>query len=147
MAEGVAARLREHHLAGRTVTVKVRFGTFATITRATTLVTPIDTAVEIVAAARPLLAAVDPSSGVRLLGVSVSQLTTDAARQLHLDLEDTSRPDWHETSRAIDDIRARFGETAIGPASLTTGDGLKVVRRGDRPWGPDDHSDGPESSL
>jgi DNA polymerase-4 len=150
LADGVAARLREHRLAGRTVTVKIRFGSFATITRATTVATAIDTAAEIVAAARPLLSAVDPAPGVRLLGVSVSQLTSDAARQLHFDLEGTSGPDWHETSRAIDDIRARFGETAIGPASLSTGDGLKIVRRGDRPWGPDDHpddhSDGPERS-
>jgi DNA polymerase-4 len=147
MADGVAARLREHHLAGRTVTVKVRFGSFTTITRSTTLGTAVDTAGEIVAAARPLLAAVDPSSGIRLLGVSVSQLTTDAARQLHFDLESRPGPDWHETSRAIDDIRARFGEAAIGPASLSSGDGLKIVRRGDRPWGPDephhDLADGP----
>ncbi len=146
LADGVAARLREHHLAGRTVTVKVRFGSFATITRATTSAAPVDTAAEIVAAARPLLAAVDPAPGVRLLGVSVSQLTSDAARQLHLDLDGTSSPDWHETSRTIDDIRARFGEAAIGPASLSTGDGLKIVRRGDRPWGPDDHPDDPEGS-
>jgi DNA polymerase-4 len=138
MADGVASRLREHHLAGRTVTVKVRFGSFSTITRATTLAAPVDTAAEIVAAARPLLAAVDPAPGVRLLGVSVSQLTTDGARQLHLDLDGVSGPDWHGTSRAIDDIRARFGDTAIGPASLSTGDGLRIVRRGDRPWGPDD---------
>jgi DNA polymerase-4 len=146
MADGVAARLREHHLAGRTVTVKVRFGSFATITRSTTLAAAVDTATEIVAAARPLLAAVDPSSGVRLLGVSVSQLTIDTARQLHFDLESTSSPDWQETSRAVDDIRARFGDAAIGPASLSTRDGLKIVRRGDRPWGPDDHSEDPERS-
>jgi DNA polymerase-4 len=145
MADGVAARLREHHLAGRTVTVKVRFGTFTTITRATTLAGPIDTAADIVAAARLLLAAVDPTSGVRLLGVSVSQLTTDTARQLHFDLSGTHAPDSQETSRAIDEIRARFGEAAIGPASLSTSDGLKIVRRGDRPWGPDDQSDDSET--
>jgi DNA polymerase-4 len=137
LADGVAGRLREHGLAGRTVTVKIRFGTFTTITRATTLSAPVDTAAEIVAAARPLLAAVDPTPGVRLLGVSVSQLTSESSRQLHLDLEGTSTPDWHGTSRAIDDIRARFGEAAIGPASLSSDAGLKIVRRGDRPWGPD----------
>jgi DNA polymerase IV len=138
LADGVAARLREHHLAGRTVTVKVRFGTFTTITRGSTSVTPLDTAAGIVAAARPLLAGVDPTPGVRLLGVSVSQLTSDPTRQLHLDLDGQTTPDWQETSRAIDEIRARFGEAAIGPASLSTADGLKIVRRGDRPWGPDD---------
>jgi hypothetical protein len=40
-------------------------------------------------------------------------------------------------SETIDAIRERFGNTAIGPASSVTADGLVVVRPGRQQWGPD----------
>jgi len=134
MADAVAQRLRNHHLTGRTVTIKVRFHDFRTITRSITLDGAVDDGPAIARAAKGLLALVDPSSGVRLLGVSVTNLVDDGARQLTLD--DLTRPGWDDASRAVDDIRRRFGDDAIVPATLSGSDGVRVKRKGDQQWGP-----------
>ncbi|HLT17343.1 MAG TPA: DNA polymerase IV [Acidimicrobiales bacterium] len=136
LADGVAGRLRKAGVAGRTVTIKVRFHDFRTITRSTTVPSPLDTGPEIVRAAGALLARVDPTPGVRLLGVHVSGLVEGAARQLSLD--DLDAPDWGPATEAIDAIRARYGATAIGPASLAGPDGVRVKRQGEQQWGPGD---------
>jgi len=138
MADGVAWRLRRAGLAGRTVTLKVRFADFQTITRSSTLPTTVDDGPAVARAALALLAAVDPTPGVRLLGVSVSGLVTGAAQQLSFeDVPGGSRSSWHEASGAVDAIRERFGDRAIGPASAVDERGLRVPRRGEQQWGPD----------
>jgi DNA polymerase IV len=138
-ADAVAARLRKHHLAGRTVNVKVRFPDFRTITRSITLATPVDTGPHLARAAKGLLAELDLSPGVRLLGVGVSGLSDDAAQQLTFDtLAGTDDPDWQEASRAVDRIRERYGAEAIGPAAAARPDGIRLVRRGAQQWGPGD---------
>jgi DNA polymerase-4 len=134
LSDSVASRLRRHDLAGRTVTLKVRFGDFHTITRSTTLPAPVDGGTEIARAAKALLEGIDPSSGVRLIGVSVTGLSEDGARQLTLDDVDTRS--WDEANGAVDAIRHRFGDDAIVPASLTGPGGIRVKRRGDQQWGP-----------
>ncbi len=73
-AGDVAARLRKHGLSGRTVTIKVRLHDFTTLSRSTTLASPTDQAGTIARLARGLLADLDTSGGVRLLGVGVSGL-------------------------------------------------------------------------
>jgi DNA polymerase IV len=134
LSDSVGARLRAHGFAGRTVTLKVRFHDFRTITRSTTLASPVDGGAAIARAVKQLLDQVDPSSGVRLLGVSVSGLIDDAARQLSLDEVDARS--WDEANRAVDAIRGRYGSEAIGPATLAGPDGMRVKRRGDQQWGP-----------
>ena len=131
LGDAVASRLRKAGVSGRTVQLKVRFHDFQTITRAETVAEPIDEATALVRVGRRLLQGIDPSPGVRLLGISVSQLAEDAARQLTF--EDAETPGWHGAAAAIDEIRERFGDGAIGPAALT---GVKPKRRGDTQWGP-----------
>jgi DNA polymerase-4 len=70
----VAARLRKSGLSGRTVTIKVRLHDFTTLSRSTTLPSPTDGNATISRLARTLLADLDTSGGVRLLGVGVSGL-------------------------------------------------------------------------
>ncbi len=161
MADSVASRLRAAGLAGRTVTLKVRFADFVTITRSATGAQPLDTGPEIARLATDLLAQVDIARGVRLLGVSVANLSADAGRQLRLD-DWAAGPDgpgsWSEAAGAVDAVRARFGDAAVGPAALVRrappagpsaqdsggaaeGDteerpGLRVKRLGDTQWGP-----------
>jgi DNA polymerase-4 len=134
MSDGVASRLRAAGLAGRTVTLKLRFGDFRTITRSTTLASVVDDAPIIARAAADLLATIDPTPGVRLLGVTVSGLTADVSRQLSFD--DLGGRTWEGASSAIDEIRSRYGDTAIGPAAAMGREGLRIKRRGDDPWGP-----------
>jgi DNA polymerase IV len=137
MSDAVASRLRRAGFVGRTVTLKVRFADFRTITRSSTLDGPTDVSADIAREAKRLLDTIDPSQGVRLLGVSVSNLSDDATRQLTLD-EAVREDGWEEADRAIDDIRARFGRQAIGPASSLGETGLRVKQRGDQQWGPED---------
>ena len=134
LGDSVASRLRAAHVAGRTVTIKVRFHDFRTITRSVTLPSAVDTGPDVVRAATELLDRIDPTPGVRLLGIHVSHLVDGAARQLSLD--DVDAPSWDDATGAIDAIRARFGPGAIVPASLAGPDGIRVKRRGDQQWGP-----------
>jgi DNA polymerase-4 len=146
LADGVASRLRAQGVAARTLSLKVRFAGFHTISRATTLAAPVDTAHAIIAAVQPLLHAIDPSPGVRLLGVSGSNFG-EAAEQLRLDAVLTDEPagdrDWQAAETTVDAIRSRFGRSAIGPASAVRSDGLRLVRKGGQPWGPE----GPDESA
>jgi DNA polymerase IV len=136
LADAVAARLREHGTGARTFTLKVRDGGFTTITRATTLAGAIDTAPAIVAATVSLLDEVDLGAGVRLLGLAASKFSTPAEQLRFDDLGDRTER-WSEASRAIDDVRERFGESAIGPASSVAGGRIRLVRAGTQQWGPD----------
>ncbi len=133
LSDGVAGRLRDAGLAGRTVTVKVRFHDFATITRSHTSASPVDTGPAIARAAVALLGSVDVTPGVRLLGVGVSNLVEGAVQQLSLLEGDAG---WGRASEAIDRIRERFGDRAIGPATAVRDGELRVKRSGDTQWGP-----------
>jgi DNA polymerase-4 len=135
LSDAVATRLRSGALAGRTVTLKIRFADFRTITRSRTVPAPVDSGPGVARVAAELLAAVDPSPGVRLLGVSVSNLAPRPGEQLSLgDGAEEAEP---AVARAVDEVRRRFGDRAVGPATLLRGsDGLAVKRRGDQQWGP-----------
>ncbi|MCP3855790.1 MAG: DNA polymerase IV [Actinomycetia bacterium] len=137
MADGVATRLRGGHLAGRTISIKVRFGDFTTLSRSITADPAVDSMPVITERARALLDEVPWDQGVRLLGVGVSNLTDGAVRQLTLD--DAAGPSWGEADKVVDEIRSKWGSAAIGPAAIVTPElGVQVKRRGDQAWGPDE---------
>ena len=126
MADAVGSRLRAAGVVGRTVTLKIRFGDFRTITRSATVAAGTDSSRELGRVGRSLLDGVDPSPGVRLLGLSVSQLGPDGDQQLSLDQmgPDGEAADWVGAESAVDAIRARFGARSVGPASLAAVDGF-----------------------
>lgn len=113
MADAVATRLRRADLEARTVTIKVRFPDFETLTRRVTLDRATDSGIEIAREAKQLLARLDLGRGVRLFGVGTSQLQATGARQMTFD--DAVAPRWSEADAAVDSIRERFGDQAIGP--------------------------------
>jgi DNA polymerase-4 len=127
LADGVAARLRRAGLAARTVSIKVRYHDFSTITRSVTATSAVDTGPVIGRLAVELLSGVETSPGVRLFGVGASNLVDGATRQLTLD------DGWGPATEAVDLVRARFGDAAVQPAALV---GRGVKRTGDAPWGP-----------
>ena len=89
MADQVAARVRSAGMVARTVTVKLRYGDFTTLTRSRTFPAPLDSGPALVAATRPLLRSLSVTEGVRLLGVSASGLLPKEhapGQQLQLDL-------------------------------------------------------------
>lgn len=114
----VAARMRAAHVSGRTITVRVRFSDFTTLTRSRTLgnftaVTP-----EIYATAADLFTGLGlQRARIRLVGVRVEGLrdAVVATRQLRLD----ERPfGWEDAERAVDRAVHRFGRYAVRPATL-----------------------------
>ncbi|NUS50991.1 MAG: DNA polymerase IV [Nocardioidaceae bacterium] len=112
----VAQRLRKARLSGRTVTVKVRLHDFTTHTRSTTLPAPTDNDRVVARLARALLAEVETSGGVRLLGVGVSGLA-----------------DWIQ-----EDLFEGYGgevDAEPEPISDETAQALTSVMRG-RQWAP-----------
>jgi DNA polymerase-4 len=113
----VGRRLREAGLAGRTVTLKLRFADFRTITRSRTVADPTDNDAELYAVAGDLLARLRLGRvPVRLVGVTVASLAAEGApEQLRLGAD---RPGWRAAVRAADAVRARFGDDAIERASL-----------------------------
>jgi DNA polymerase-4 len=74
LAARVGGRLRAGGLSARTITIKVRHYDFTTITRSATRPQPTDDARLIAQQARRLLAEIDTSAGIRLLGVGVTTL-------------------------------------------------------------------------
>jgi DNA polymerase-4 len=145
MADAVGRRARDHDLAGRTVSIKVRFGDFTTITRSATLPQPVDTGPAIARAAGALLDAIDVAPGVRLFGVGLSNLAAGAPHQLSLDDVTGAGSDaapaadgvaWTAVTEAVDAVRARFGDDAVLPAALAGRGRLRAKRTGDQQWGP-----------
>ncbi len=112
-AEEIAARLRRHRLHARTVTVKIRYGDFETITRSHALEHATDGTRELRDAARALFDAWVERSfrPVRLIGVTASRLLQGAG-QLDLFSAPEARRD-EALDRVVDGIRERFGRGAI----------------------------------
>ena len=140
LADAVARRLRLQAVGARTWTLKVRFAGFVTITRSVTSADTIDQPDRIVGLLGPVLDGIDPSPGVRLLGVSGSNLGTPVT-QLSFDSLDPDGEHHDEgidgATDTLDAIRDRFGDDAIGRASSLGPSGVRNVQRGAQQWGPD----------
>jgi len=88
-ARSVCARLTKARLSGRTVALKVRRHDFSTVTRSATLLGPTDRPAVVGRLARALLAELDTSGGIRLLGVGISGLSEWVQDDLFAAEEDT----------------------------------------------------------
>jgi len=112
LSERVGTRLRRSQRRAGTVTLKLRYHDFTTITRQTTLRTPVDGNDAIFRPADKLLRTAMRArrARVRLLGVGVSGLSEVAGQ---LSLLDTANEDDSAISGAMDAIRERFGREAI----------------------------------
>ncbi len=135
LSDRVAARLRAAGQVGRTVSIKVRFADFSTLTRARTLPAPTDGGRELYETARQLYQALGAEGAlIRLVGVRVEGLLAaeGAPRQLQLGARERG---WREADRAVDRAVQRFGPGAVRPATLVPADDLvrqaPGVRRND----------------
>lgn len=111
LAEKVGTRLRASGYFAKTITIKVRYGDFATTTRRHTVPTATQSTQTIAEQAMTLLNSEDAKIGVRLLGVGVSGFTTEAPQQLTLD--EVAKEPSLELEYVIDAIRNRYGANAI----------------------------------
>lgn len=90
MADELCASLAAHGRRGRTIGIKIRLDDFSTVTRARTVEAPTNDVERVTAVALRLLAEYAPRRPVRLLGVRVAGLTSDAAATPRLDGPDAS---------------------------------------------------------
>lgn len=121
--EQVSERLRRSGARARTVTVKIRFGDFRTVTRASTLTDATDRTRRIWEEARGLFRswADQAFEPVRLIGCTVSGFERDAQPGLFADPEGERD---ERVDAVTDAIHERFGGRAISRA--------RAVRRGER---------------
>lgn len=113
LADGVGWQVRQAGLAGRTVTLKLRWSDFTTLTRQTTLDYTTDQDNELYAVAQALLHANWRSgTAVRLIGVGLSGFEPPH-RQLGLWESPVAHDQDRRLQQALDDLRTRFGADAI----------------------------------
>ena len=130
LCENVAASLRRKGLAGGTVTLKLRWEGYETVTRQRSLTDPVNTVEKIWPVARDLLRAADrPKRKVRLVGVTLSALDRDESGQADLFVEDRGVDD--RVAEAMDRLAERFGRgTLTRAALLEDGGGRERLARG-----------------
>lgn len=117
LAEHVGQRLRAKQLRARTISVKVRYANFRTITRQTTVSAAVDVGAAIFALARELFERVARAGDVyRLVGVHASALEGFDYCQLPLRPPETRER--RRLDEAQDQIRRRFGDAVLAPATL-----------------------------
>lgn len=135
LADNVAHRCRTEGKLPHTVTLKIKYSDFEVMTRSKTSPFAVTSAQAMVRLLDDALAEVAVARGVRLVGVSARNFG-ESAPQLSLfdDGTDTEGVEtaWAPTAEAIDEIRAKFGHSSIGPASALHGG----RRPGSSPWGP-----------
>ncbi len=116
LSEQVARRLRRAGQRGRTVTVKLRFADFRTITRQRTIPLPTDEEGTIFTLAREMLHRNAAGAMIRLLGVSVSGFCHGGATD-YLFGEDRRR---RRVLGTVDRLRDRFGDDVMTRARILT---------------------------
>lgn len=110
LAERVGWRVRKEGLAGKTITLKVRFSSFRTITRSVTLQDPVSLDEVIYEIALQLMDKIIVKEGIRLLGVSVSNFS-QRSTQLCLFNEVTEKRE--KIASTMDELKERFGTEIV----------------------------------
>ena len=118
LATKVTHRMRVAGVAGRTVSITVRFADFTTITRSRTLPEATDVTQEIYRTATSLYDGLGlQRARLRLVGVRAEGLVPRQTVQRQLVLGE-SEHGWSDADRAVDRATRRFGAAAVRPASL-----------------------------
>jgi DNA polymerase-4 len=118
LVERVTRRMRVAGRVGRTVVLRLRFDDYTRATRSQTLPYATASTHRVLTTARGLLAGARPTierHGLTLVGISVANLDDARATQLTLSFDGR---DHEALDAAIDEVRERFGSTAITRAVL-----------------------------
>lgn len=109
LSEMVGRRLRRGGYAGRTVTLTLRYANFDTFTRQSTVKSPMNNSIDIYMIAKDILERIRLRQPIRLVGVSVSNLTRNIG-QIPLFPNDRAR---QAATRVMDEINDRYGDFFI----------------------------------
>lgn len=117
MSAEVAAQLRNNHLVGKTIKLKLRWPDFTTLTRQTTLNNPTDQESEIERTALELMQSVrKPYQAVRLIGVGVTGLGPPI-RQLGLWDVDSEKE--RRLQDVVDELQEKYGKHVIKRGNMS----------------------------
>ena len=106
----VAQRLRRHDLAARTISLKIRFASFKTIMRSLSLEEGTNLQETIDSACQTLLSRIPLTEGIRLIGVTASNLGAPLSiPSLFSDKEDKRS----RAAKAMDSIQEKYGKKAL----------------------------------
>lgn len=106
----VAQRLRRHDLAARTISLKIRFASFKTIMRSLSLEERTNLQETINSACQTLLSRIPLTEGIRLIGVTASNLGAPLSiPSLFSDAEDKRA----RAAKAMDSIQQKYGRKAL----------------------------------
>jgi DNA polymerase-4 len=118
LSERTAARLRASGQVGRTISIKIRFADFTTITRSKTLPEATDVGRTVYETAVGLYQALGlERARLRLVGVRVEGIADAAGVPTQL-LLGAKESGWREADQAVDKASRRFGSGAVRPATL-----------------------------
>ena len=109
LSEKVSARLKTGELAGCTITLKLKTADFRQRTRSQSIAAPTQLAAKIFAVSREMLAKEIDGTAFRLMGTGVSALRPGSQAD---DSDMLDRRAAH-AERAIDDLRRKFGASAV----------------------------------
>jgi DNA polymerase-4 len=118
LSNKVAKRLRAANYFSRTITIKVRFADFTSVTRSKSLPSSTDLATDIYATSKSLFEAMHlQRARIRLVGVRATGLvpTSESSVQLEFSNRDSG---WREAEEAMDQVSLKFGNSAVKPARL-----------------------------
>ncbi|HZQ82210.1 MAG TPA: DNA polymerase IV [Gaiellaceae bacterium] len=118
LVDRVMRRVRAAHRVGRTVVLRLRFADYSRATRSHTMRHATAQTATVLTVARGLVAASQPlidERGLTLIGVALTNLTDDLPFQLELPFVTNARA---ELDATLDEIRERFGSTAVMRAVL-----------------------------
>ena len=117
LTERGVERMREKGFATNTISIKVRFADFKTISRSKTVDLPITGTQEIFEVVKNLYLSLNLDRVlIRLVGISLDSLVEDEdVKQLTLGERATG---WRQADKAIDRIKGRFGPGSLRPARL-----------------------------
>ncbi len=118
LADRLARRMRSSGQQARTVAIRLRYSDFTTVNRSVTLDAPTDLARTIHQAAVAQLTRLNPTRPARLIGIRLEQLVDAADAVSQLDFGEPAPPGWRVAETVSDQVAARFGAGAMGPASL-----------------------------
>lgn len=118
LSNKVAKRLRTAEYFARTVTIKVRFADFSSVTRSKSLPVSTDLATDIYATSKSLFEAMNlQRARIRLVGVRATGLVPTSESSVQLEFSDRDSG-WREAEEAIDQVSLKFGNSAVRPARL-----------------------------
>lgn len=118
--EKIGRELRKLKIKARTVSIKIKHSDFKQVTRSVTIKDPTQSSEVIIREAFQLLENYRMPNKIRLIGVGVSNLVSDA-EPVQIDIfesDDVKISNWEKLNEAIDTITNKFGTDVIKRASL-----------------------------